>query len=262
MSTVPSELANFALDLARTARAETLPRWVECCPAEDKGAGAFDPVTKADLEAEQAMRSLIRKRYPDHGVTGEELADEPASGPYSWSLDPVDGTRSFICRLPNWTTLIALLDSGSPVLGVIDAPCLDETYLGFGGEAWMIWKGERTSLATSGCRNLADARLSTTDPFLFEGAEAEGFAAVRRAARMTRYGHDGYGYARLAAGSIDLVIENGLKLHDYSALVPVISGAGGVIGDWAGASDLSAGKVVAAASRELYDEAVRLLAAA
>ncbi len=248
-----AEFADFALELARAARLETLSRWAECVPAEDKGVSSFDPVTEADREAERAMRSLIRERFPEHGVGGEEWPDEPASGPFTWSLDPVDGTRSFMCRLPTWVTLIALLQDGAPVLGVIDAPVLEETYIGFGGEAWMLWKGDRTPLRTSDCTRLADARFSATDPSL---------DAIRRSVRVTRYGYDGYAYARLAGGTIDLVIESGLKPHDYNALIPVTAAAGGHIGDWNGGNDFGPGAVVAAATRELYEEAVGLLARA
>ena len=110
---------------------------------------------------------------------------------------------------------------------------------------------------SSGCTRLAEARLSTTDPFLLHDRQA--FQRVRGAVRVTRYGHDGYAYARLAAASLDLVIESGLKPHDYNALIPVVTGAGGAIGDWRGGADFTAGRVVAAATRELYDEAVELL---
>lgn len=252
-----ADFADFAFELGRAARAETLPRWRDCCPAEDKGEGAFDPVTHADREAERAMRALIQERFPDHGISGEEFGETAAQSPFTWSLDPVDGTRSFICGLPTWTTLIALLDGGSPVLGIIDAPVLDETCIGHDGMAWLLSQNERAPLRTSGCSSLADARLSTTDPFLLGDSAA--FDRVRQRAKVARYGHDGYAYARLAAGSIDLVIESGLKPHDYNALIPVVRGACGHFGDWRGGSDFGAGQVVAAATRELYDEAVALL---
>src|SRR3954467_15751810 len=106
-------LAAFAETLADAARAETLERWRGGCAAEGKaGTADFDPVTEADRGAERAMRALIEAEYPEHGIFGEEYADRPARGGWAWSLDPVDGTRSFICRLPTWTTLIALLDEG------------------------------------------------------------------------------------------------------------------------------------------------------
>jgi histidinol phosphatase-like enzyme (inositol monophosphatase family) len=252
-------LIAFAEKLAAAARRETLGRWASNYVVEDKGHGAFDPVTEADRQAERAMRALIRERFPDHGVSGEEWADEPGSSRWSWSLDPIDGTRSFMCGLPTWTTLIALLDEGSPVLGLIDAPVVNETYIGFAGEARLLRKGERTPLSAKTCARLSDARLSTTDPFLLD--EPAAFDRIRRAARVTRYGHDGYAYARLAAGSLDLVIESGLKPHDYNALIPVVAGAGGHIGDWTGGLDFSAGRVIAAATRELYEEAAELLSA-
>ena len=248
------ELAAFAQELAQTARAETLHR--QGCTAENKAESGFDPVTEADRSAEQAMRRLISERFPDHGIKGEEWPERQGSSDYSWSLDPIDGTRSYICGLPTWTTLIALLNRDLPVLGVIDAPCLDETYFGFGTEAWLVRRGERSLINTSGCARLADARLSTTDPFLFDDASFAAFDRLRREARTERYGHDGYAYARLAAGGLDLIVESGLKPHDYNPLIPLISAAGGVVGDWRGGQDYEGGKIIAASTRGLFEEAL------
>jgi myo-inositol-1(or 4)-monophosphatase len=256
----PTEFAVFACELASHARRETLARFDQGDEAENKGGSlAFDPVTEADRAAELAMRSLISERFPEHGISGEEFPGKPPSG----SLDPIDGTRSFICGLPSWTTLIALLEDGQPVLGLVDAPVLGETYFGSGEAAWLSRCGEQAAIRTSGRRILPEARLSTTDPLLF-GVDNKAFAAfdrVRRACRVTRYGHDAYAYARLAAGSLDLVVESGLKPHDYNAVVPLVRAAGGHVGNWAGGADLSGGAVVAAATRELYDAAVELIAA-
>ena len=256
----PSGAPELALRLADAARRETLPRWAAGVVAEDKSGGLdFDPVTDADREAERVMRVLIEAEFPDHGIAGEEFPDREAQGPYCWSLDPVDGTRSFTCGLPNWVTLIALLRDGLPVLSIIDAPCLDERYVADRGRTLLISAASDHRLATSPCKRLGEARLSTTDPYLFTGAEMDAFERVRRSVRTTRYGHDGYAYARLAAGTIDLVIESGLKPHDYNALIPVVRGAGGVIGDWRGGEDFSAGKVIAAATPELFAEALSLM---
>ena len=256
-----TELADFARALADAARAVTLRAAAGSLVAENKAAdGGFDPVTAADREAERAMRALIEAHFPAHGISGEEFGERVGAGEMVWSLDPIDGTLAFICALPSWTTLIALVRDGEPLIGLIDAPMLDERYLGAGGEARLVSAEGERRLATSGRARLAEARISTTDPFRFDEAEARRFARLRAAAPVARYGLDGYAYARLAAGSLDLVAETRLKPHDYQALVPVIRAAGGTIGNWRGGDDLSGGDVLAAASPALYDEAVAVLA--
>lgn len=252
-------LLAFAHRLADAARRETVPRWEAGAEAENKSDAEFDPVTEADREAERALRALIEAEHPDHGISGEEFGERPARSRFRWSLDPVDGTRSFICGLPTWVTLIALLEDDRPVLGIIDAPCLDERYVGFADEGAFLKGVERRPLGSSGCSALVEARLSTTDPFLFRGVEADAFTRVRAQVRTTRYGHDGYAYARLAAGSLDLVIETGLKPHDYHALIPVVRASGGMIGDWRGGEDFGEGKVIAAATGALYEAAVEAM---
>lgn len=254
-------LAAFARALAEAARRETLPG---CggglAGVENKLADGFDPVTESDRAAESAIRRLIEARYPDHGIAGEEFPDRPGAGRWSWSLDPIDGTRAYVCGLPSWTTLIALLDEGEPVLGAVDVPRLDELYLGHSGGARMFGaNGAEKRLSTGACRRIEDARLSTTDPYLFEGAEAEGFERLRRSARLTRYGLDAYGYALVAAGSLDIVAESGLKPHDYHALVPLVRAAGGIVSNWSGGTDLTAGQIVASANEALHEAACRLL---
>lgn len=248
-----AEYAAFAEELADAARAAIA---AASRKAENKGGGAFDPVTEADRAAEQAMRTLIEARYPDHGIAGEEYGVVRGDARFVWSLDPIDGTRSFICGLPSWTTLIALVEDGAATVGLIDTPTLDERYSGFGQTARL----GGAALTTSGCEMLADARFSTTDPYLFTDAEAESFDRIRRATRVARYGLDAYAYARVAAGSLDLVVESGLKPHDYNALGPVVRGAGGFFGNWEGGDDLSAGRVIAAASERLFEAAIRTLA--
>ncbi len=247
----PADFAAFAATLADAARVVTLGAADRV--AENKNEdGTYDPVTAADREAERVIRVLIEQAFPDHGIAGEEYGVREGAGRYVWSLDPIDGTRAFICGLPSWTTLIALLDEGAPVLGLIDVPTLDERYLGYAGAP---------GLKASGCRTLTDARLATTDAYLFSDAERAGFDHLRRGARVTRYGLDAYAYARLAVGSIDLVAENNLKPHDYLALIPVVRAAGGVIGNWRGEDVYEEGQVLAAATPELFEEAVRLLGA-
>ena len=250
------DLAFFS-ELATVARVAIEAEIALGLVADNKSDDGFDPVTAADRSAERALRSLIELRFPEHGIWGEEYGMARGDAAIRWSIDPVDGTRALMCGLPSWAILVGLIKDGRHVAGMIDLPALNETLIGHGGET----RRNGVLVRTSGCAALGDARLATTDANLFDVREAAAFERVRLAARVTRFGLDALAYARVATGDIDLVIESGLKCHDYDALVAVVRGAGGVIGNWAGGTDLGGGAVVAAASQALYDEAVALLAA-
>jgi myo-inositol-1(or 4)-monophosphatase len=241
--------------LSRVAR-EAWRDSVANLSVQNKADLSYDPVTSADHSIEEALRSEISARFPDDCITGEELGDVNPGRRRRWSIDPIDGTRSLICHLSSWTSLVGLVVDGRPIAAMIDAPALDELLIAVDG----VTTRNRATVRTSGVAQLGGARLSTTDPFLFDGTEFEAFNRVRTQVLITRYGLDALAYARVATGGLDLVIENGLKAHDYEALIPVIFGAGGHVGDWRGGEDFSAGRLVAAASRELYDEAVAVLA--
>jgi len=251
------ELLAFAAQLCAVARRQTLPRFRAALAVEDKGGGrVFDPVTEADRAAETALRSLIEASYPDHGVLGEELGARPAEGPYEWTLDPIDGTRAFICGIPLWTTLIALSYEGRPIIGVIDQPYLAERYVGRPGGAVFTRGSAHQALKVRACARLADAAVSTTDPFLFDGAETGGFEQVRRGARLARYGCDAYAYAMVAAGQLDLVVESGLAPYDVRALAPVLEGAGGLLTNWRGEPAVDGGQVIAAGDPRAHADAL------
>lgn len=240
-------------DLARRAIRDALEAGLT---AESKELGVFDPVTEADRAAEMAMREAIEHRFPDHGIWGEEFGMTRPDAPMRWSLDPVDGTRALVCGLPSWSVLVGLLELGNHIAGMIDLPDLDERLIAIDGRTTR----NGVPVSASGCKTVNQARWSTTDPFLFEGAETEAIERVRKSALVARFGLDALAYARVATGNLDLVIENKLAPHDLDALVAVVRGAGGHFGDWEGGSDFSRGRVIAASSRALYDEAVALLA--
>ena len=239
--------------VARTAIAAEMAAGLD---ADNKDSGGYDPVTEADRAAERVLRHLIEEAFPDHGIWGEEYGLTRGGASVRWSLDPVDGTRALVCGLPSWAVLVGLIEDGVHVAGMIDLPAIDERLVAVNG----VTLRNGGPVAASGCRTLADARWSTTDPYLFDGAEAEAVARVRSAAKVARYGLDAMAYARVATGDIDLVIESKLMPHDLDALVAVVRGAGGTFGDWDGGADFSRGRVIAAATRDLYDEAVALIA--
>jgi myo-inositol-1(or 4)-monophosphatase len=250
------ELLRFAETLADCARAAILPHFRALPDVENKAASGFDPVTIADRAAETAMREVIGKAYPKHGIIGEEFPEKKSRDGFSWVLDPIDGTRGFMCGLPTWGVLIALAFEGRPLIGVIDQPYLGERFLGFPDGARFSRDGAEQPLSTRPCAHLRDAVLSTTDPYLFGAAEAVGFEQVRATAKLTRFGGDCYAYAMLAMGCIDLVIESGLKQHDVAALIPVIEGAGGIVTNWRGGSASMGGQVVASGDPRTHAEAL------
>jgi len=249
------ETSLFAEHLADAARPIALRYFRTPLDVERKADAS--PVTLADREIEQAMRAMIAARFPEHGIFGEEFGQQLGQT-YTWVIDPIDGTKSFITGMPLFGTLICLAQEGRPILGVVDAPATGERWVGdcttthFNGAVARV----------SGCTKLADARLYTTSHDFFEPAQWERFDRLSRRAAFRRFGGDCYLYGLLASGHIDLVIESGLQPYDYAALVPVIEGAGGVITDWNGkpltiASD---GRVIAAASEALLYEALAALA--
>lgn len=257
----PVDLVAFMENLAAKSGAATLPFFRSQFALADKaGMGGFDPVTEADRAAELVIRHEIGAIFPAHGIIGEEFGDDGRNCEYTWIIDPIDGTRSFICGIPLWGTLIGLTRHGAPVMGMMHQPYIGETFMGDCDKAWVNGPSGKHTLKTRGCSNLADAFLMTTSPSLFGGAEAEVYKNVERQVRLARYGTDCYAYAMLAAGQIDLVIESGLKPYDIVALIPIIEGAGGVITSWDGGSAANGGQVVAAGTRQLHEKALKLLA--
>ena len=252
-----TEFELFAVELAREAARVSLPYFRGDYAQSDKGGpGAFDPVTQADQEAEAALRRLIAGRYPDHGVIGEEYGEDRPDAEHVWILDPIDGTRAFIAGLPVWTNLIALSTEGRPSVGVIGQPYLDEIFLGGPSGARQLRGDAERPLAVKPCPSLNDALIATTDPDLFTGAELGAWTQVRAAARLARLGCDGYAYAMLAAGRIDLVAESGLKVWDWSALVPVIEAAGGAVSNWRGERPDGTGQILAVGDVVIREQAL------
>jgi histidinol phosphatase-like enzyme (inositol monophosphatase family) len=255
------ELWRTAEDLADAAGAVCLPLFRSAgLLAANKALAGYDPVTEADRGAERAMRAIIAERRPADGILGEELGTRPGSSGLTWVLDPIDGTRSFISGVPTWGILIGLDDGGGPALGVIDQPHTRERFMGGCGRAVLRHEGRERPLAVRACAGLADAVLFTTFPEVGTAAEQAGFEAVRRRARLTRYGIDCYAYALIALGQIDLVIEAGLAAYDIQGPQAVIEAAGGVVTDWRGGPAHQGGRVLAAGDTRVHAAALEILA--
>jgi inositol-phosphate phosphatase/L-galactose 1-phosphate phosphatase/histidinol-phosphatase len=212
------------------------------------------PVTIVDKEIEAEMRRMIRAAFPGHAIRGEEFPAE-GSGEFTWMLDPIDGTKSFITGFPLFGSLIALMQGERAVLGVIETPALAERWVGCEGRP-TLFNGRE--VRTSAQRSLGCAAVYTTTAETFNSEERPRFEALGARAGLRRYGGDCYLYGMLASGSCELVVEVQLKPHDFMAAIPVVQGAGGRISDWRGAplSTASNGRVVAAANEALWREAV------
>ncbi len=255
------EYSDF-LDMLADAAAEiTLPMFKKPLHVVNKGKKLrldFDPVTEADKQAEKVIRNLISQNYPDHNILGEEHGQEQnGKSEYTWVIDPIDGTRAYICGIPTWGTLIALNDGKYPLIGMLDQPYLKERYIGTGDKAFL--NGQRINCRN--CTDISNATLSTTDPTqLFANEkDSDAFGRVAAKARLVRNGYDCYAYVMVAAGFMDIVIESGLEAYDIQALIPIIEGAGGVITDWSGGSAADGGQVVATATKALHKQVLTLL---
>lgn len=256
-----AELLRVAHLIADAARPETLRYFRQPdLTADNKEAGAgFDPVTVADRAAETAMRAIVARERPDDAIIGEEFGETAGVSGLTWVFDPIDGTRGYISGTPTWGVLISVGDATGPLLGIIDQPFIGERFVGGFGTAQVTGPHGAASLATRTTKTLSDAILLTTFPEVGSIDEMQAFRAVSTQTKLTRYGMDCYGYALIASGQVDLVIEAGLQTYDIQAPIAVIQAAGGVVTNWQGAPAHHGGRVLAAANADIHAAALAIL---
>lgn len=254
-------LVRAAHACADAARPETLRHFRRGVAVDGKGPGGarFDPVTEADRAAERAMRAVLARLRPGDAVLGEEYGATPGTTGLSWVLDPIDGTRGFVAGSPTWGVLVAVADAGGPLYGLIDQPYVGERFEGGLGRARLTGPHGEAPLRARPPRPLAEATLLSTFPEIGTAPERAAFARVAERARLVRYGLDCYGYALLALGEVDLVIEAGLQPYDVAAPIAVVRAAGGLATAWDGGPPEGGGRMLAAANAEIHAEAMALL---
>lgn len=235
------------------------------------------PVTQADREIEEVLRAEIERKFPNHGIEGEEYGLHNPNADYQWILDPIDGTSSFIIGRPTFGTLIALAYKGEVKIGIINQPISSERWLGVNfnenhqqsdadyhkiSGAWLNNK----AISTRDCGEISNAIISTTSQFFFDAPDLQKFQKLAAQAKYQRfggvvYGGDCYAYALLASGFIDIIIEPSLKVYDYASLIPIIKMAGGFVGDWYGNEiELkSDGRIIACGSEALYRKVIEII---
>jgi histidinol-phosphatase len=223
-----AQLLDFALDAAWEAGRITLGYYQTRLTADRKGDNT--PVTIADREAERKLRQMIGERYPDHAIIGEEFEVKEGNGRFTWVLDPIDGTKSFVSGVPLYSTLVALLEEGEPLLGIIHMPALNETIYALRG-AGCYWNGRRAY--TSSVDNLADARLLVSGLNYF-GPKQDAWERLLRASYFQRTWGDAYGYALVATGRAEIMLDPALAPWDAGPLRVIMEEAGGTFTDWQG----------------------------
>lgn len=213
------------------------------------------PVTIADKKAEETMRELIMKNYPEHGIIGEEFGNYNNDAEFKWILDPIDGTKSFICGALSFGTLIALTQNDKPVLGIFHQPVLNELLIGDNITAEL--NGTKTKVRD--CFRIEDAVLLTTDHLnVHKYQNGDKFETLIRKAKLYRNWGDCYGYYLLATGFVDIMIDPIMSKWDLTALIPIINGAGGKITNFQG-GDAASGNSIIASSKDIHEEIINLL---
>ena len=256
-----NDLIAVAHALADAARPVTLAHFRVGIGADDKAAQGlrYDPVTEADRASERAMREILASRRPQDGILGEEYGATSGTSGLTWVLDPIDGTRGYISGTPTWGVLIAVADMQGPLFGIIDQPYIRERFEGGFGRAVVTGPSGTSPLVARAARPLNTAILLSTFPEVGSLTEHRAFRAVADQVRLTRYGTDCYGYALVAAGQVDLVIEAGLHPYDLHGPIAVVQAAGGMVTNWQGGPAHDGGQVIAAANPQIHAAALELL---
>ena len=256
-----AELTRFAATLAEASAAAILPWFRKNVAVDVKDGPVWDPVTEGDRAGERAIRELIERHYPDHGIHGEEYGIKQGRSPFTWVLDPVDGTRAFVSGMPTWATLIGLNYEGRPMLGLMNQPVVGDMFYGNPEGAWHSYRGTVAPIMTRKGVPLARATVGTTAPELYRSEENQRrFQSLRGKAQLTRYGGDAYFFCLMAAGHIDIAMDCGLQIYDIAPLLPIVTGAGGVAAEWTGGDIAKGGNVITAGSQALLDEAMAIMA--
>lgn len=247
----PKDLLDAALEISASAAAIPMQYFRSPIAVEDKPDES--PVTIADRETETHIRRAIEERFPSHDIFGEEFGRKSSGSEYTWIIDPIDGTRSFICGFPLFGMLLGVLAGDDPVAGIIRMPALGETFAGCRGA------GATKDGAPIHCRNGVKpehARIVVNEANRMRTKQPEQLARLMEFGQIRRFFNDCYPFALLAMGQIDVVVDSDLQPYDYLPVVPVVEAAGGIITTWTGEKLglKSDGSILAAATPELHRE--------
>jgi histidinol phosphatase-like enzyme (inositol monophosphatase family) len=249
-------LLDFALDAAWQAGRITLGYFQSGVPVERKGDNS--PVTIADKESEQKLRRMIQHAYPDYGIIGEEFGVQDGKAPYTWVIDPIDGTKSFIHGVPFYAVLLALVAGDETLVSVAHFPALNETVYAARGMG-CYWNGRRVRV--SAIDKLENAALLASDIGHYDRwGKAEAFARLVDATAIQRTWGDAYGYAMVATGRAEIMVDAAMQVWDCAPFGVILPEAGGTFTDWLGQSTIHGGNSIAT-NGILLDDVMKLVLA-
>ena len=222
-----------------------------------KGKG-YDPVTTSDKAFEKFIRSKIKKKFPDHQVIGEEFGYKKSSSEYTWVIDPIDGTRSFVIGNPTWSNLISLNYRGSPILGLANFPMLKKYYLNYSDKtAYVVVNGKKTKISVNKEAKFSNVKLSAA----FHGAlSLNQQKKIPKILKLMQFPcSDALSYSHLTEGKVDAVIQCSNKIWDIHPLIPIIKAAGGVVSTWSNKDAINAGNILVSSNKSIHNKFLKLL---
>ena len=222
-----------------------------------KGRG-YDPVTTSDKAFEKFIRSKIKKKFPNHQVIGEEFGHKKTNSDYTWVIDPIDGTRSFVIGNPTWSNLISLNYKGKPILGLANFPVLKKYYLNYSNKAaYVVDNGKKTKISVNKKVKFNNAKLSAA----FHGAlSLNQQKKIPQILKLMQFPcSDALSYAHLAEGRVDAVMQCSNKIWDIHPLIPIIKAAGGIVSTWSNKDAINAGNILVSSNSAVHNKFLKLL---
>ena len=222
-----------------------------------KGRG-YDPVTTSDKAFEKFIRSKIKKKFPSHQVVGEEFGHKKTNSDYTWVIDPIDGTRSFVIGNPTWSNLISLNYKGKPILGLANFPVLKKYYLNYSNKAaYVVENRKKTKISVNKKVKFSNIKLSAA----FHGAlSLNQQKKIPQILKLMQFPcSDALSYAHLAEGKVDVVMQCSNKIWDIHPLIPIIKAAGGIISTWSNKDAIKAGNIICSSNKSIHKKVLRIL---
>ena len=222
-----------------------------------KGKG-YDPVTTSDKAFEKFIRLKIKKKFPDHQVIGEEFGHKKSKSDFTWIIDPIDGTRSFVIGNPTWSNLISLNYKGIPILGLANFPVLKKYYLNYSDKiAYVVNNGIRKKISVNKKATFKNVKVSAA----FHGwLPLDKQKKIPQILKLMRFPcSDALSYSHLAEGRVDIVIQCSNKIWDIHPLIPIIKAAGGYISTWDNRDAINAGNIFVSSNKIIHSKFLKLL---